>query len=88
MTIGEDRLTSLRKIEKGLLDYMPQCFEGLDLRGNLPLKCICCGFEKAIDWHHVKDLALVPLCPNCHALVHRGAYGGSLATQPTRRPVA
>ena len=48
------------------------------LKGN---KCVNCGIEKNIIFHHIVPLALggkdilsniVPLCDNCHFLLHHG----------------
>jgi len=47
---------------------------GLKFHGK---KCISCGYDKVIAIHHIDHDRtnndknnLVPLCPNCHALVH------------------
>lgn len=48
----------------------------------LPRLCYICGFDKAIERHHIIPRSKggpntlenkVNLCPNCHTLVHRGA---------------
>lgn len=43
------------------------------------IKCANCGFNEIVDRHHIdrnqnnNDASnLLDLCPNCHALVHRG----------------
>ncbi len=42
-------------------------------------KCVVCGFTTVVDVHHKdgdksnnQDCNLIALCPNCHAMVHRG----------------
>jgi len=43
------------------------------------IKCANCGYNEIVDRHHIdgnynnNDFSnLIDLCPNCHALVHRG----------------
>jgi len=52
---------------------------------QIPLKDICylCGFDKVLNTHHIipkseggsnDNKNKINLCPNCHALVHKGEY--------------
>jgi len=52
------------------------------------IKCPLCGWDKAsLDLHHIinkknggsnDNSNLVPLCPNCHRMVHEGKYKNEL----------
>lgn len=44
-------------------------------------KCIACGFDKVVAVHHRDQnrknnvsINLIPLCPNCHHMVHMNKY--------------
>lgn len=59
--------------------YTTICFQ------HYEKKCANCGFDVVIDVHHIdndrtnNDITnLIPLCPNCHAIVHR-LYNGDVA---------
>ncbi len=48
---------------------------------NLTKSCISCGFSKIVELHHLdgnkknnEHSNLIPLCPNCHKMIHSHAY--------------
>lgn len=56
---------------------------GLDLQTfkELTKECVSCGFKKIVEVHHLDSNNknnsmenLVPLCPNCHKMIHSYAY--------------
>lgn len=52
-----------------------------DLFKKITEKCVCCGFNKVVELHHldgdkkhVDEKNLIGLCPNCHKLIHSYEY--------------
>jgi RecJ-like exonuclease len=54
---------------------------GLDLYNHVTKSCFICGFDKAVDLHHLdrnhsnnKPENLIGLCPNHHKMLHMEKY--------------
>nr|MCK4929551.1 HNH endonuclease [Nanoarchaeota archaeon] len=66
-----------------VLEYNAKKKFGLDLASwkEMTKKCICCNFAKIVELHHLdgnnknnSKENLIPLCPNCHKMIHSHAY--------------
>lgn len=73
-----------------VLSYNAKKQFNLDLKTykELTKACICCGFNKIVELHHLDSDKknnfkenLVPLCPNCHKMIHSHAYFKEIITK-------
>jgi phage replication O-like protein O len=62
---------------------LPKKITGYKRKSSLLKFCYICKFNEAIHRHHIKPINeggldrvvnIIILCPNCHALVHKGRY--------------
>ncbi len=74
--------TRLNHYDK-VLAYNAKKSFGLDLETfkRFTKECVACGFNRIVELHHLdgdKDHNskenLIPLCPNCHKMIHSYAY--------------
>ncbi|MEK6875400.1 MAG: HNH endonuclease signature motif containing protein [Nanoarchaeota archaeon] len=64
----------------------------LDLYRKTTQKCAICGFDKAVDLHHLdqnkknnSESNLIGLCPNHHKMIHMAEYKNEILTSLIER---
>jgi len=74
---GENLAEKANKLRVGLNSHSYL----IDFKLGYKEACIYCGYDRVIEMHHIKLKSkggsnskdnLMPLCPNCHKLLHKG----------------
>lgn len=72
-------------VNKNYRDWEPLPKKAMTYKAESSIKdfCYICNYDKSLVYHHIKHQAdggsdrvenIIRLCPNCHALVHKGEF--------------